>query len=187
MGAIVPTLTRGNIANEIEAYLARLRLLKVPTMPADPVSLFIELKRGRVEGGPYNGVSLFETANRVMSDFVVLFAAARLLERPLPGLPLEQLGGIEMKLGTQDGFDLRSRLSGGGMVLGECFNVARSFFGQKRLRSVRGLEEEPGVAHRILAFNVDAVARPDEYGKRSSPEWSFILIDVLAELQRWRR
>src|SRR3954464_11896369 len=86
-----------NCDDFIREYLRKISTFEVPELPRDPISLFIELKRGRTKGGPYGEISLLETANRVMSDLIVLFAAKRLLTAPLPRLPKEQLKRIEIK------------------------------------------------------------------------------------------
>ncbi len=172
------TLNGDNVSDYIKGYLRKLGTMKLPDLSNDPTQLFETLKRGKVAGGPYPGRSLFECANRVLSDLVVLFAAEQLLRKPPEDLP--EFREIVVRLGTNSGHDLEAKLPDGTLLLGECFNVASSFFptkladGKKKLRKANA-------TYRVFAFNTDAGSARS--ARKSG--WTYLPIDVRSELNRW--
>src|SRR2546423_11172154 len=95
-------LSKDNLRREIVGYLKAMKTLKIPVLPTEPFALFKELKRGTVSGGPYDGCSIFEVANRVMSDLVVFAAAEQLLHEPPSDVSPAPLTEITVLLGTAD-------------------------------------------------------------------------------------
>lgn len=181
------TLTRDNLASEIQKYLTDLATLEVPKLPSEAIPLFTALKRGRVKRGNYPDLSLFEVANRVMSDLVVLASAERILGAGFPGLAGERPDAVQVCLGIEKGWDLEGSLGGRRRFAGECFNVAPSFFATKWGKSMKGLEGLKDVTHRVMAFNGDATEDRAKYERKSSTEWTYLLVDVGAFLDRWRK
>jgi hypothetical protein len=137
------------------------------------IPLFTKLKRERLVGGPYPGVSLFEAANRIMSDLVILGGVSWLLEEgPFPFTSYTVEFGNENK----NGFDIRAA-SGSETLVGEAFNVAPSFFQNKRRSALKKLQQY-GYAdtYRILMFNDDAV--PVGYSPKSEAGLYYVFVDV---------
>jgi hypothetical protein len=119
------------------------------------VSLFTALKREKLIGGPYPGVSLFEAANRIMSDLVILGGVAGLLKGGL--FPFTSYT-VEFGNENRNGFDIRAT-SGSQTLVGEAFNVAPSFFQIKKGSALKKLRRDGSDAtYRILMFNDDAAS-----------------------------
>jgi hypothetical protein len=119
------------------------------------IALFTALKRDKLKGGPYPGVSLFEAANRIMSDLVILRGVAGLIEKEhFPFFSYTVEFGNENK----NGFDIRAS-SKRATLVGEAFNVAPSFFQVKKrsaLKKLRGHGTES--TYKVLMFNEDAAS-----------------------------
>lgn len=171
-------LTADNVGHEIAAYLRLLATWSVPALPVQPIPLFLELKRKKVSAGPYPDVSIFELANRVMSDLVVLFAARHLLcERVL----VKRVERLDVVLGTAHGLDVSGEFEDGGRLVGECFNVSQSFLPAKLAKARRDLRRQPCIT-KVIAFNHDAVPQSEPY--KRDDEFVYLLVNVAAELER---
>lgn len=171
-------LDGSNFRKLFSAYVQQLKDIRVPRLPRTPLHLFAALKRNAVRGGKYDGVSMFEFANRVMSDLVVWKAVDHLLF----GQTSSGRGGcaveIRARFGVANGFDLDGRLLDGRRLRGECFNVAPSFFGIKRRSSEAKLRKVRG-GLRVVAFNRDALPESKKdggfYAKRG---WLYLDLDI---------
>jgi len=116
------------------------------------VQLLYALKREKLISGPYPGVTLFEAANRVMSDLVIYYGIAGLLKQSI--FPFSE---YTVELGNEDnnGFDIRA----GDDLVGEAFNVSPSLFQIKKRKSLTKLHNKAKETKiRILMFNADAVS-----------------------------
>jgi len=155
-------LTRSNIESEIRKYLADVDSLTIPSIPtSDPIRYFSELKRTALDNGRYPQKTIFEVANRTLSDLVVLGVADELLREPLPG-QAEPIAAVQALLGTEDdgSQDITGTLPDGSPLHGECFNVAPSFFSSKLNKTRKKLRAVQGNGVKLIAFNHDAVANP---------------------------
>jgi hypothetical protein len=139
------------------------------------VDLFMALKREKLSGGPYPGVSLFEAANRIMSDLVILKGIADLLNNnrfPFTSYTVE--------FGNEDknGFDIRASSDKVSLV-GEAFNVAPSFFQAKKGSAIKKLRRDGVNAdYRVLMYNSDAI--PLNYSPKAEKKLHHILVDVMS-------
>ena len=86
------------------------------------------LKREKLDHGPYRDVTLFEAANRIMSDLVILKGIRWLLDEKV--FPFDAYT-VEFGNENRNGFDIRAE-QGGKTLVGEAFNVAPSFYPVKR-------------------------------------------------------
>jgi hypothetical protein len=120
-----------------------------------------------------------------MSDLVVFAAAEKLLIEPPSEITLAPLQSISVLLGTADGWDLSAHLPDGRELLGECFNVAPSFFATKFRNSVKALEEKTQ-AVRAISFNEEAVSSLEKLMKRKKPWLHLLPIDVPSRLTAWQ-
>lgn len=137
------------------------------------VPLFMALKREKLVGGPYPGVSLFEAANRIMSDLVILKGIAALLQSDL--FPFSSYI-VEFGNEDENGFDIRAS-SGSASLVGEAFNVAPSFFQTKKSSALKKLRRAGANAtYRILMFNDDAISQ--NYTPKSEVGLHHIFVDV---------
>lgn len=137
------------------------------------LDLLISLKREKVKTGPYPDVTLFEAANRIMSDLVILNGVAGLLREM--AFPFTE---YTVEFGNEDrnGFDIRAS-SGGETLIGEAFNVAPSFFRGKKRTALRKLRDSAEIAsYKILMFNSDAP--PVGYSANREPGVYHVLVEI---------
>ena len=149
------TLTASNLDSIIADFYASLESIGSSIQGKTGVPLFMALKREKLNGGPYPGVSLFEAANRIMSDIVILKGVAWLLRNKV--FPFS---AYTVEFGNEDenGFDIRASSNAASLV-GEAFNVAPSFFQTKKSSALKKLRQDGHDAtYRILMFNDDAVS-----------------------------
>lgn len=155
MQQIERTLSASNIDALTENFYASLASIGESIRGKTGVPLFIALKREKLVGSPYPEVSLFEAANRIMSDLVILKGIAGLLQNNL--FPFSSYT-VEFGNEDENGFDIRA-LSGTSSLVGEAFNVAPSFFQSKKGAALKKLRRDGANAtYRILMFNDDAVS-----------------------------
>lgn len=169
-------LNRENIEEKLGAYLAQVRSIEIPVLSRDPLVAMRSLKRDKIGSGPYQGVSLFEVANRVLSDLVILYGVQRLLDDPVIGsvqLPFQE---YEAALGVKGGYDLEASADGQTLI-GEAFNVAPSFFQAKRSAMIKKLQREPA-DYRLILFNSDAVSNPRYYLSKSEPAMLYLPVGI---------
>lgn len=117
------------------------------------LQLLVAIKRFRIGHGPYPDVTLFEAANRIMSDLVILHGVGRLMRERT--FPFEEYT-VEFGNENRNGFDIWAQ-SGPSTLAGEAFNVAPSFFQGKKRTSLKKLREKAaGATYRLIMFNEDA-------------------------------
>ena len=165
--------------NNIE-HLTSLRMASIEEMGRSIVGksgldLLASLKRDRLDHGPYVGVSLFEGANRAMSDLVILRGVHWLLREQI--FPF---AAYTVEFGNEDrnGFDVRAHRSNTSLV-GEAFNVASSFFQSKKCSALKKLRsKEAALAdYRVMIFNHDAVR--DRYRTKIGEDVYMISVDIV--------
>ena len=118
------------------------------------IPLLETLKRGKAQTGPYPKVALFEAANRIMTDLVILRGVKWLLSaRAFP------FRSYTVEYGHEDNndHDLMAKADGRTLI-GEAFNVAPSFFGTKKQSALKKLRASTANADfRVILCNDDAV------------------------------
>jgi hypothetical protein len=157
------TISRKEAPRIIDHYLAQLGNLPLKIEGHSAYALLLRLKREPIGGGPYPKVSPFETANRVLSDLIILFGVKLLLS----GISVADMSfpfnSYSVALGTQSGTDVLAD-EGDNHLLGEAFNVAPTFYQTKRAQAVKRLRRLSDAAtHRVVLFNEDAVSTPSNY------------------------
>ncbi|MFD2642793.1 hypothetical protein [Pseudomonas japonica] len=137
------------------------------------VALLTSMKRDKVGVGPYPDVTLFEAANRIMSDLVILNGIAGLLrEKSFPFTEYTVEFGNEDK----NGFDIRAS-SPTQTLIGEAFNVAPSFFQGKKSSALKKLRAGAAdSSYKILMFNADAP--PKGYSARHEADTYHVSVDI---------
>lgn len=151
----IRTLTRDNITRITDEFRRSVGDIGASIAGKTGFPLLFSLKRQRVRAGPYPDVTLFEAANRIMSDLVILHGIALLLREKR--YPFDE---YTVEFGNEDnnGFDIRATSSRETLV-GEAFNVAPSFFQFKKGGAIRKLRTLGSQAtYRIIVFNSDAIS-----------------------------
>ena len=73
-------LSKENINSSIEKYLSLIEDIPTKVESHNILDFLTHIKRKKVKEGPYPNVSLFEAANRIMSDLVILYGVKELLD-----------------------------------------------------------------------------------------------------------
>ncbi len=154
-------LTLDNIEDVIREFCAKITPLGASIQGKTGIDLLIALKREMVNAGPYPNVTLFEAANRIMSDMVILYGVAGLLKAG--AYPFSE---YLVEFGNEDrnGFDIRGLIDGclpsgeTPTLAGEAFNVAPSFLQGKKSSALKKLQANAGdYSYRFILFNSDAL------------------------------
>ena len=159
MSKLERIISNTNADSLIEAYLSWTEEIGNPLVNHSGLVLLRSLKREAVRLGPYPHVTMFEAANRIMSDLVILYGVRWLLRNDV--FPFDT---YTVEYGNEDtsGFDIRAA-SNGETLIGEAFNVAPSFFQGKKTMMLRKLRKS-SADYKVIMFNDDAVDvgyRPD--------------------------
>lgn len=173
------TLSKANIDQTLADYLASVEDLGESIANLRGFRLFEALKRDVVGKGPYPTVTLFEAANRIMTDLVILYGVRWLLKHAL--FPFDT---YVVEYGNDDtqGFDIRAS-SGGSALIGEAFNVAPSFFQGKKRSMLKKLRQPTALADfKLIMFNHDAVT--PEYVPETGEREFYVVVRVGTEEAR---
>lgn len=122
--------------------------------------LLHSLKRDRVLAGPYPEVSLFEAANRIMSDLIILHGIQYILHDTL--LPFTEYAVQFGNANTQN-FDIQAEAKVDEKevtLIGEAFNVSKSLFPQKKKDTQLKLKKAPAT-YKLIMLNKDAPPSED--------------------------
>jgi len=165
------TISKVNAAHLIATYIASVEEIENSLGGHQILDLLKVLKREAVGAGPYPHVTILESANRILSDLVILYGVKWLLDNDI--FPFER---YEVEYGNEDknGFDICA--AGNGKTLaGEAFNVAPSFF-QGKKRSMLKKVAESRADFRIIMFNHDAVKH--SYAPKPTKNEYFVFVHV---------
>ncbi|MGC7837667.1 hypothetical protein ACPZMI_04265 [Pseudomonas wayambapalatensis] len=169
----VRTLNAANIQALKQEFENSLACIGASIQGQSGVQLLTSIKRVKVGTGPYPDVTLFEAANRIMSDLVILNGVAGLLREAT--FPFTE---YTVEFGNEDknGYDIRAS-SPTETLIGEAFNVAPSFFQGKKATALQKLRKASTPArYRILMFNADA--RPARYAAKHEPFVYHVCVDI---------
>jgi hypothetical protein len=153
-------ITRANAEGLIGAYLASVEEIGNSLGDFKTLRLLHALKRDALGNGPYPHVTMFEAANRILSDLVIFYGVKWLVDNPI--FPFDAYT-VEYGNENNNGFDIRAAQNGTTLI-GEAFNVAPSFFQAKKSSALKKLRGAPA-DHKIVMFNHDAV----EHGYEPQP------------------
>lgn len=143
-----------NIDRLFSRYLSEADLVGESITGLRGVRLLSALKRDVVAAGPYPNVTLFEAANRIMTDLVMLHGVRWLLMHEVFPFPEYT---VEYGHGNEGAHDVVAS-EGGKALVGEVFNVAPSLFSQKRSKSLKKLRASKiNAEYRVVLVNHDAV------------------------------
>jgi hypothetical protein len=169
----VRAITKSNVDDLIADYLALVETIGASVAGMSGLRLLRALKRDQVKVGPYPHVTLFEAANRIMTDMVILYGVQWILTTG--AFPFET---YNVEYGNEDshGFDLRAS-SNGRELVGEAFNVAPSFFQLKKTSMLKKLRApEVAADFRVLVFNEEAVPAGYKPSPRNTEFFVFVKV-----------
>ncbi|PVX83669.1 hypothetical protein [Paraburkholderia unamae] len=170
----VRSLTLGNVEQITNEFVNSISEIGESIHGLRGIALFTALKRTALGHGPYPHVTLFEAANRIMSDLVILRGVAGLLRAGMFGIDTYL---VEFGNENKNGFDIRGESALGHTIIGEAFNVAPSYFTGKRWSSVEKLKNADAT-HRLLLVNDDAVSPTYEPMPKTGLHYVFVNIET---------
>jgi len=137
------------------------------------IKLFQHIKRNTVGFGPYPHVTLFEAANRIMTDLVILKGIKWLLNNSQ--FPFKEYR-VEYGNENKNEHDIIAERTGK-CLIGEAFNVAPSFFHGKKSTSLKKLRKSKVASdYTIIIANKDAVK--DNYIPKPTKDEYFLFMDI---------
>lgn len=167
------TLTDANINPILSDYLSSIDRIGDTVNSLKGIPLFRTLKRKTIGIGPYPGVTLFEAANRIMTDLVILYGVKWLLENET--FPFESYL-VEFGNDDKNDHDILADNSHEKLI-GEAFNVAPSFFQGKKASMLKKLRAgDESANHRLIIVNSDAVR--DGYRPKLRKNEYMLFVDV---------
>jgi hypothetical protein len=166
------TINTANVDQALRAYEESIKDVGSKVLALRGISLIRELKRGKTGHGPYPNVSIFEAANRIMTDLVILHGVKWLLMEG--GLGFDEYT-VEYGHQNNNGFDIRASKDGRTLI-GEAFNVAESFFQGKKTAMIRKLRIDETASIKLIMFNQDAVA--PGYVANPPDGMHFVFVDI---------
>jgi hypothetical protein len=170
------TISKANAGELITRYLKSVERVGNPFANLEGLPLIQALKREAVNAGPYPHVALFEAANRIMSDLVILYGVKWLLDDEV--FPFRTYT-VEYGNDDKNGFDIQATGDGKRLV-GEAFNVAPCFFQTKKTSVLKKLRRDDVIAdYKIIMFNHDAVERT--YKPKPKNNEFFVLVKLSAD------
>ncbi|MEQ9308056.1 MAG: hypothetical protein RLN90_01275 [Balneolaceae bacterium] len=149
-------LNAKNIEPAISDYLLLLNEIPLSIHADNILGLLTTLKREKVEKGPYPHVTLFEAANRIMTDLTILFGVKNLLNGAITEI---KFATYKVELGNEDYNDHDIEATNGTVSLvGEAFNVSGTFFQGKKTTALRKLRSNANESKmKVIMYNSDAV------------------------------
>lgn len=170
-----PTLTSNNVEAEVKKYTEQIQFLGASVGTLNGIALFTALKRSQIGVGPYPDVSLFEAANRIMTDLVILYGVRWLLHNRV--FPFSSYA-VEYGHGNENQFDITAH-DRDQTLIGEAFNVAPSFFQGKKAAMLKKMRTHGQKAtHSMVMFNADAVHERYLPSPSSHGQVYHVLVDV---------
>ena len=172
-GTLDRRLTKENVDSVISDYLSSIESIGDTITNLKGLSLFQSLKRDPIGVGPYSGVTLFEAANRIMTDLVILHGVKWLLKTR--AFPFDE---YVVEYGNEDtnDYDITAE-SEGEKLTGEAFNVAQSFFQVKKASMLKKLRKAGNKSdYKVIMVNTDSVK--DGYSPRVRTGEYYIFVNV---------
>lgn len=150
-------LNRQNIEKAISDYCKLLENIPLKIESENILEMLTDLKRKKIGFGPYPNVTLFESANRIMSDLTLLQGIKVILDGAIPEINFDE---YEVEFGHDNYNDNDISATDGNIkLIGEGFNVAQSFFQSKKASSLRKMRSQIKENDKILLiYNFDAVS-----------------------------
>ncbi|MDR2575156.1 MAG: hypothetical protein LBC52_01795 [Treponema sp.] len=151
-------LNINNIDKNISIYLNSIKEMETSISANNIIKLLKFIKRDDIGKGPYKNVAFFEAANRIMTDLVILYGINDLLNGKYKEINFPEYI-VEYGNDHNNDFDITAE-NNGIKLIGEAFNVSKSFFQGKKSKAIgklRNYKCKNEKLIKILMYNNDAV------------------------------
>jgi hypothetical protein len=153
---------KSNIDEAITDYRDSLSNVPLSIYADDILSFLTKIKREEMKSGPYPNVSLFEAANRIMTDLTILYGIRDLLNGKVLELDFLEYN-VEFGNENKNKHDITANKDGKELI-GEAFNVSKTFFHTKKSSSLKKLNASMDKSKiLLLLYNDDAHLSQSEY------------------------
>jgi hypothetical protein len=147
-----------NIDYAIEKYYIEINKIPLIIRANNIIELMKKLKRDKIGYGPYPDVAVFESANRIMTDLVILKGVKLLLNGIIKDICFPEYI-VEYGNENNNEHDITA-CDGIKKLKCEVFNTAESFFQIKKAKSLNKLRKNKTENEIILImYNIDAVTK----------------------------
>lgn len=143
-------------------YLELLDINKYAIKESETIYELIDnIKRSPEKIGPYQHISIFEALNRIGTDLVLLSGATKLFKEEIHEIKPKS---IQLRMGTNKGFDIEVKVEKNKIIYGEAFNAAESFCKIKMRQAIHKLiDENPdNKAKEVIIFMNEEVEKTIE-------------------------
>ncbi len=148
-------LNSSNINKAIDDYKKLLNELPYSVESNNAFVFLTKIKREKLNLGPYPNVALFEAANRIMTDLVILYGVKELLSGKIPNVKFEKYT-VEFGNENNNSNDIIA-YSQNKKLIGEAFNVSKSFFQAKKTSALKKMrKQKTSKSIILLVYNSDA-------------------------------
>ncbi|KAA6325538.1 hypothetical protein EZS27_025265 [termite gut metagenome] len=170
------TLNKNNIDENIQTYISLLKEIDI-NISCSNLSVFLnKLKRDPIGKGPYKDVSLFEASNRIMTDLVILSGVKELLEGKHKDICFTEYI-VEYGNENKNKHDIIVKENEEIVLKGEAFNVAESFFKNKKRSSLKKLKETENKDIKLILLYNEEVTKQNEPEKQGNVYYIKVNID----------
>lgn len=173
-------LSADNIDDALSIYKNLINQIPLSISAKSFTELASLLKRQKLKFGPYPDVSLFETVNRVMTDLIILSGVRKLLkDKSISGVNLP-FTSYKVQYGSSNirDYDIYAQ-SGNKILIGEAFNVSKSFFQTKKAKMLKKLRQSNvKYSYLIIMCNDDAFTE-DYVSKLNTSKEFLIPVEVI--------
>ena len=152
------SLNISNIEKNISLYINSINEMDTSISANNIIELLKSIKRDNIGKGPYKNVTFFEAANRIMTDLVILYGIKDLLNGKYKEINFLEYT-VEYGNDHDNDFDITAE-NNGIKLIGEAFNVSRTFFQGKKSKAIaklRSYKSKNEKIVKILMYNNDAV------------------------------
>jgi len=164
-----------NINTAIKEYKDKIENIRNNIGSLQGMKLLHAIKRTPMGSGPYPGVTLFEGANRILTDLVILYGIKHLLDNSIYKYTSYN---VELGVESKNDFDITAEM-GSDKLAGEAFNVAPSFFPSKKSTTLKKFREKAsGYSNNLLLVNNDAVK--EDYSPKLGSKFIFVKVDIFS-------
>ena len=172
-------LNANNIDREIQEYYASIEDLGGLSSYLKGIDFFQHLKREHIGDGPYPDCTVFEAANRIMTDLVILKGVRWLIN--CKEIPFS-LFHVEYGNADRNDHDVTAEKDGK-RFCGEAFNVAESFFMIKKTSSLKKLRKKSADAkYKFIIVNIEAVK--ETYRPKANDGEYYLFVDIRSDKVR---
>jgi len=152
---ISPKLNISNIDFTLNQYIEIIDSMSNYLISKSSYGLLHSIKREKINSGLYPNVTLYESANRILTDLVIIKGIRMLLHGHKENIDYREYK-VNYGNGAGQEYDIEA-IENSNKLLGEAFNVSKSLFKMKRKKTEMKLKRESNLKYDlVIIYNKDA-------------------------------